>query len=368
MRDLVPLGMALYTSREAIDPIEWQVEGKLVRANVIAEPAAVAAQTKGIAGYLERVCGVRDPALVARLGAVRAIYGLNAEAGLDPAHATARFWELARAQDALVFHRGAFFDAQGQCLAAPAGNTAEPPDAQEEEPEDTPVGPPTAMRAAARARVLAAIGTRAILEGSERQDDHAELEELRTWVEREGLEGELEEEEQGTLFEPTIGGMGRQERIDAMWRFEGAAVLAWALGLLPLPPHDQVVDIRELARAVGLSEPAPEGVRAPRLRPADEIVAMRERIFSIHWRLVDFRIRPVALDFPEVARRSTFGLVTDAAMLIGSDLAVRGRPIAEADPRDVGLASSIARERHQAANWLVGDAYGPTYSGVGTDT
>lgn len=95
---------------------------------------------------------------------------------------------------------------------------------------------------------------------------------------------------------------------------------------------------------------------------------MRERLFSIHWRLVDWRVSPKAIDFAEVARRSTFGLVTDDAMLLDGDLAIVGSPIAKA-PRDaIGMTESIARERHQAGNWLVGDQPAQRYSDVGTDT
>jgi hypothetical protein len=57
------------------------------------------------------------------------------------------------------------------------------------------------------------------------------------------MAADLDEDEQETLFEPAIGGMGRQASIDATWRFESAAVLAWALELLPLPPHDETVSV-----------------------------------------------------------------------------------------------------------------------------
>lgn len=378
MLDLVPLGMALYSPHHAPDaPLEWRIDGRWVRLNVTTDPATLAEQARGILGYLDRVCGVDDPALAGRLEGVRAIYGLTAEASLDPSRARARCWDLARKLDALVFDRGAFYAGTGEVLAAPrapedsglADADVDQEDLDRDDTADLPPAPPSATRTAARARVLAGLGVRAQIEVLADHDEGCRrLDALRTWIVAQGLEAELEDDERAALFGSPVGSMPRQARIDSLWRFEGAALLTWALGLLALPLHDTVVDVQTLLDALGVCRPTPPGIARPRLRASEEILAMRERIFSIHWRLVDYRLRPVALDFPDVARRSMLGLVTDPEMLAGTDLGVRGRPIADADAGDIGLAGSIARERHQAANWLVGDGSGPRYSDVGTDT
>jgi hypothetical protein len=51
---------------------------------------------------------------------------------------------------------------------------------------------------------------------------------------------------------------------------------------------------------------------------------------------------------------------------VRGDLAIGDRPITEADPAEVRRCQSIAMERHQAANWLLGDA--EIYSEADTST
>jgi hypothetical protein len=367
MQDTVALGMALYVARVVEGPIEWRIDGKLVRLNVQAEPAALAAQSNGMIGYAARACGVTDEGFVARVKGFRAILGVEVDASLDPERAIARVWTLARELDALVFLRGTFFDAEGRVLAAPTAPAA--PIIDEGEVEAP--GPPSPERVVDRLRVLAALAARGLLEAwsdADRTAGLARLEALRAWIVASGIERELESEERDLLFEPTLGALGERYTLDASWRIEGAAVLAWSLSAIPLPSHDRVIDVRSLMDAAGVLGALPPALAKPSLKDADEIFAMRERLFSIHWRLTDFRLQARAMDFAAVATRSTFGLRTDAAMLVGGDLSIGGVPIASADPGAVQRVRSIARERHQAANWLVGDAYGAAYSSVGTDT
>ena len=54
------------------------------------------------------------------------------------------------------------------------------------------------------------------------------------------------------------------------------------------------------------------------------------------------------------------------ARLNEGDLEIGDAPIARANPEQVQAMMSAARERHQASNWLRGDAR--LYSNVGSDT
>jgi hypothetical protein len=104
-------------------------------------------------------------------------------------------------------------------------------------------------------------------------------------------------------------------------------------------------------------------MRAPSLRPGRQLDRMRERLFAVHWRLVEHRLRPGSIDFATFARTAWFGpLQIDSSMLVDGDLSIDGVPIARAMPKAVQRAASIAQERHQAINWVHGDD--PIYSEV----
>ncbi|MFO0686030.1 MAG: DUF4272 domain-containing protein [Sandaracinus sp.] len=389
MLDLAPLGVALYVDRvptareleaalghpvrvvgaaDRPEAFEWRVGSGTMRANLSHDPQHVAVQAKGIAGYVASACTLHDPSLLPRVEKVRAILGLLVERGLpmQPALDAAR--GLAQGLGAFVFAQGGFFEAEGRPLATPNGA---PPDTRDEDAGDedgSPAGPPSADRVADRARVLAALAARAFAEREPREQGQPWIDDLRAWLVATGVEHELEPDERETMFSIAHGALGARAATNATWRLEGAVVLGWALSAIELPPHDRVVEVPRLARALGILQAPPPAIATPRLRSPEEIHAMRERLFSIHWRLVDWRVSPKAIDFAEVARRSTFGLVTDDAMLLDGDLAIVGSPIAKA-PRDaIGMTESIARERHQAGNWLVGDQPAQRYSDVGTDT
>ena len=225
--------------------------------------------------------------------------------------------------------------------------------------------PPDRDRVLRRARVLGALGHRGMLE-AERDRDGAERlrRTIRAWLAREGLDPELEAHERAALEAP-IGSLAPADALTASWRFEGAAVLAWALALYDLPPHDRAADVGALSSALGLGRSDPGTV--PRLRSGRELDRGRERAFAVHWRLVEHRLRPGTIDLATFARTAWFGpLEIASTMLADGDLAIAGAPIARADPRALALATSIAIERHQAFNWLNGDD--PIYSEVDVST
>lgn len=223
--------------------------------------------------------------------------------------------------------------------------------------------PPTAERVARRALALTAVTARAILEQDADEPDAEERrDDLMAWVREMGIEDELEgPDEWGrspgerSILESPLGAMDEQAQINATWRTEGLAVLAWALGVHQLPPHDAPVDVTALWDSLGFMEPyrARALLANPTLRPREEIEVLRKHLLALHWRLRDHTLRPRRMDFAEFARTAWFGpLDITGISLAEGDLAIRGVPIDQADPGLFGAVHSAAMERHQAANWL----------------
>lgn len=225
-----------------------------------------------------------------------------------------------------------------------------------------PSEPPSTERIRWRLVVTAAVAARALneVEGTylaEARDA------LLTWVEDTGAAVELEPWE-ATLLAAAPGGVDERDLVDGSWRTEGALVLAWALGLMDLPAPDVVAVPGEVFASIGLADPdltrsALVGVSP---RSADELEVLRCRLLTVHWRLNQQRLHPGPLELASAVEAHRWGpLTVDGLELVGGDLAVDGRPLAEADPEAVRRATSIAVERHRAVNWLVdGGSFGDT--------
>lgn len=237
----------------------------------------------------------------------------------------------------------------------------------DEQREDDQPEPPAPERVAHRLLVLVSVAHRALLERGPSAKARSLHVEVPRWLEATGVAGELEQRER-TLLATPLGGLTERAVVDASWRIEGAAVLAWALGLTALPAHDEQVDPAEVARSAGFLLESPEILLARNLRGDEDLYWMQRRLLALHWRLRDFcQIAPVARNFREFSRTSWFGgFDLEGIQLVGDDLAIAGRAIVEAPPEAVHAAASIAAERHQAINWLVGDA--SIYSEVDTST
>jgi hypothetical protein len=286
---------------------------------------------------------------------------------------------VAEMLDAVIFTPSALRDAHGWVLygATPADDDAEAvwPRVMLEVRTSDPVwkeiherilptapgdsGPvedaPSAERVATRALALAVLTARAMLEGELEAERAPEVyEDLQEWARDSGAEAEMEPYEREILLAP-LGGLDPQVHVDAVWRLEGLVVLAWALGRFELPPHDRVVEAPPLWSRMGVldGETTREVLASPTLRPREEIATLRNRLFTLHWRLREHFIRPRAMDFAKFAETCGFGpLDLGGLTLVDGDLGVNGMPIDRASGDDLSTTVSIARERHHAANWL----------------
>ena len=224
---------------------------------------------------------------------------------------------------------------------------------------------PAASRVLRRALALSAVVCRGVMENQEDRPYAADLHgRVVSWVDQVGIREEFEADELAMLLAP-VGALVRQQTANGTWRSEGLAVLAWALKKFPLPRHDDTVVPVEAAESVGfLDDSLAEQIV---LRSESEIDAMEQHLLAMHWRLRDFRLRPVSMDFAAFVRNCDWAaLSVDPEALVEGDLGVGGVRIDHADPDRVQECSSIAQERHQAINWLMGD--NPIYSQVETNT
>ncbi len=331
-----------------------------------------ARQMLGMRGYFERFPdNPRKIRALRLIGSFRFALATSWEPDLI-AQGDARLPYLAavvRHLDGALFTPSSLRDAEGLVLYGADGdfdedalfpNIPEPESAEvEDEAEDEPQ-PPTPERVVRRAQALTAVSVRALLE----QDDSADpgVEEFReailNWIDAVGIGEELEPDEWEIVQRP-VGRLEEQQQINATWRLEGLAVLAWALGRFELPPPDELVIPSDLAAAIGfLDEDASRELLAnPTLRSSDELDWQAGRLLGLHWRLRDFTLRPEAMDFRAFARECWFGSFDLTGIpLIDNDLALGGVPLTAADPETFSKAYSAARERHLAINWLHGQA------------
>lgn len=230
--------------------------------------------------------------------------------------------------------------------------------------------PPTPERVARRAIALTAVAARATLEldreNVDKPDNHRRR--ILNWIEELGIGDELEPDEWKVLQRP-VGTLDERSFLDSMWRIEGLAVLAWSLQRLPLPADDVLIDPNEIYEAMGLfdADVGASILANPELRSLDELQAKLTHLLMLHWRIRDFSIRPVAMDFVEFSKDCWIGSFDISEFrILQNDLAIGDSPIAEAEEDAVSTVQSIAMERHLAINWLNG--YSAIYSETDTST
>lgn len=233
-------------------------------------------------------------------------------------------------------------------------------------PDEGAPRPLGAERVARRACALAAVTGRASLERQDPHDSGVEQTRQRIlrWVDEIGIGDELEPDEWKLLQLP-LGAPPQHDTVNATWRLEGLGVLLWALGRYELPPHDEPANVAEMLPLLGVPDAAHsrEFIQRAALRPAAELEKLRERLFAIHWRVTDWRLRPRTMDFANFAKTAWFGpLDLEGVSLAENDLAIGGLPISRAAASVVAAATSAAMERHLAINWLhaAGDRYSQT--------
>lgn len=227
--------------------------------------------------------------------------------------------------------------------------------------------PPSAERVARRLVVLTACAVRGCMDRGELDDvTRADQERLPQWLEALGLRDECEGSEWTAIMTP-LGQLPEQTTINLIWRVEGAVCLLWALRKIALPPYDNYIRLDSICPRIVFNEEASRLLAAPRLRAQGELEHMADLYLMLHWRLREYRLRPQPLDFAAFTRNCQWAMMPiESVDVIDNDLALRGQPISEVSNEVIHECLSCAQERHQAANWLLGQE--PVYSEVTTDT
>ena len=315
----------------------------------------IAEHLAGLRGYLQQF--EQAPIPSTDVDEVVGVIGIVAEPTVD-----AQVRELLRS---VVARHGGFVFWGGQIYTAETlGLVVDLPGARSEDDQERNPVPPTADRVAKRALALAAVICRSFMEQDPEAAPH--LPALSIWA---GVhcEDELEDEERA-LLSAGHGTLNPQRVSNGTWRSEGLVVLAWALGVGEMPAHDEESDPAAVSEALGLwMDELPEATRSPTVRGAEELAWMKGRLLGLHWRMVDYRVAPRPVDFAAFSKDCWFGgFDLTGVQLVGDDLAIDGVAISQASPDAVGRTSSVAVERHQAINWLLG--YDSVYSEVDTST
>lgn len=224
--------------------------------------------------------------------------------------------------------------------------------------------PVAVERAIKRGFCLSAIICRCFIDQATEEERSYELnEQLLPWLRVVGASAELEAWEAAALARP-LGKLEARPRVDGSWMSEGLGVLGWALSQYDLPGHDTCVVPQDVMSSLKFLHPdAGELYDLLDLRPREELLGYASRAFAIHWRLREFSLNPVAIDFRHFARHGWFGPVRiDGIELVDGDLGICRSPLSKASEESVNQAWSIAGERHRAANWLLG--LGEEYSEI----
>jgi hypothetical protein len=230
------------------------------------------------------------------------------------------------------------------------------------------ITPPTPLRVAKRALALSAVVCRSGIETDVGNRDAEQFrEDVLNWLYDLGLSDEIESEEFDLLNSP-LGTSPERASINASWRGEGMAVLAWALNIIELHPHDQLVDAPMIAESLGFLKDVESTVlHNPQLRSFEDLNRFAESMLSLHWRLRQYSLDHASMNFVDFAKTCYFGpLELHGLRFVENDLAIGDRTISKASEETWRECLSIAQERHIAANWLIGN--NEVYSQVTTDT
>ena len=215
-----------------------------------------------------------------------------------------------------------------------------------------------------------AVSARSFLENdADRQACIQDRNNFITWLKSVGLDGELEQHERD-IIHTHVGGVSASDASAASWQIEGAAVLAWALGLLELPAYDVQVDLTLVYKSLGLWKPDCSPKYQLPLRNIDDMVHFARRMLTIHWRLRQYiHVRREAVDMAEIVQ-SDFGqmmkLTLDGLRLKDRDLEIDGFAMTKLPEEALCRCTAIVQERHRAASWVLGKA--EKYSETDTST
>lgn len=234
--------------------------------------------------------------------------------------------------------------------------------------DDFSLTPPLPSRIAARALVLAAISCRGLIEKDAGKPSAEELrQEILRWLDAIDAADEAEPSEIALLSTP-LGELDSKKAISMSWQSEGMVVLAWALGYAELPAVHMECEPSTIANRMGfLAERPLTPLRSPQRRELEEIEAWTDIHLTLHWRLREFSLRPVTINFVDYVSQCRWAtLRLDHLEIQDGDLAINGTRLDKLPVEQFRRILGITHERHVAFNWLLG--LETIYSEVTADT
>jgi hypothetical protein len=168
-----------------------------------------------------------------------------------------------------------------------------------------------------------------------------------------------------------------RDLIDAAWLAEPAFCLLWSLGGVgELPPYDRQADPRAMNHL--LEESAEVLAKSATLRLSGELMRQRELAELWHWRARTRQLQesgqklpplPGSMKLADVIEKTADRAAKDGVFPapLGNDFPAFGKPYRELTPAQFSRATSIARERQRAFNWVCGYAPGNKWSATPTD-
>jgi hypothetical protein len=233
--------------------------------------------------------------------------------------------------------------------------------------------PPSEEGVARRALCVAALMLRGSFE-KDGPDERARrpIAEIAQWLESSGLARDLSPKERAALLRPP-GTWNSQEIFDALWRTEAHGVLLWALSVADdVPGYDE--PFRPLFKESGVMRRVDEFLSRVVLREAEQIKRARDLAELWHWRARTTQaVRlglapPPGITYQAILERTAAAAHKEGVLPppIGGDFSLFGRAYRDLSEEQYQAASSIARERHFALNWLCG--YSPDWDTTPTET
>ncbi len=190
------------------------------------------------------------------------------------------------------------------------------------------------------------------------------IQNVNSWLKTEGLWDTLSTKEQALLSKPP-GTWDERDELDASWRTEAAAVIAWSLGMVDtVPAYDQSFSDADLLKATGgMLKPVRRKIMAMKLRPADEIAKARDVVELWLWRARTTMLKkdpqqykpPKGLSFDRIVRITAAKAHGDGLFkAIDGDFPACGKAYRDLDDEQWSLMRSIASERLWGLNWMCG--------------
>jgi hypothetical protein len=186
-----------------------------------------------------------------------------------------------------------------------------------------------------------------------------------------------------TFLQSSGSSMDKYAHMAASWRMECAAMMMWALNIIPDWPRIDEEISPELLKQVEIKKLAIFG-KLPNLRSKKELDQKRALIEFWHWRVRTRQLIERGDEFPADENMKKVGLNSyddvvrfsakagkekgDLPELIDADFVFKGKAFRDLNEEEYQKATSIIMERHFALNWICGKAPGNRWDETPTGT